>query len=299
LHLQDSLSAGLCGLRVARALDIPVVLTVHQLPWFVSAYTPALPSLRQRIEAGLWIYGTWLLQQCEAVITPSRVIADIVSAHANCRPQAISNGVDLRRFTPRPAFPGEGEALRQEYGLEPYLPIILYVGRIDADKRVDLVVRAAAQAMHTVDAQLLVVGDGRRLAAVIRLSEELGIRELSHFPGFVPATGNLPGLYRLASVFITASEIEIQSSVVLEAAATGLPVIAVWASSMPEFVEDSVTGYLVVPRDIDAMVDRLVRLLRNPDQARTMGQAGRAKMQKHSLDRSIEAHERLYRSLVL
>ncbi|NIO68330.1 MAG: glycosyltransferase, partial [Anaerolineae bacterium] len=49
----------------------------------------------------------------------------------------------------------------------------------------------------------------------------------SHFPGFVPATGDLPGLYRLASVFVTASEIETQSLVVLEAAATGLPVVAV------------------------------------------------------------------------
>lgn len=65
------------------------------------------------------------------------------------------------------------------------------------------------------------------------------------------------------------------------------------------FVEDSVIGYLVAPRDIDAMADRLVWLLRNPDQARAMGQAGRAMVERHSLDRSIEAHERLYRSLVL
>ncbi|NIO68484.1 MAG: glycosyltransferase [Anaerolineae bacterium] len=299
LHLQDSLSAGLSGLLVAQAFDIPVVLTGHALPCLVSAYAPALPGLRQGIEAGLWIYGTWLLRQCEAVITPTRVIADIVSAHANCRPQVIGNGVDLRRFTPRPASLGEGEALRQKYGLDPYLPIILYAGRIDVDKRVDLVVRAAAQAMHTVDAQLLVVGDGRRRAAVIRLSKELAIQDLSHFSGFVPATGDLPGLYRLASVFVTASEVETQGLVVLEAAATGLPIVAVRAAAIPEVVEDGVTGYLVAPRDIDAMADRLVRLLRNPDQARAMGQAGRAKMQQHSLDRSIEAHEQLYRSLVL
>jgi glycosyltransferase involved in cell wall biosynthesis len=287
LHLHDPL------------LDIPVVLTVHALPCLVSAYAPALPGLRQGIEAGLWTYANWLRRQCEAVITPSRVIADIVSAHANCRPQVISNGVDLKRFTPCPASLGEGEALRQKYSLDPHLPIILYAGRIDVDKRVDLVVRAAAQAMHTVDAQLLVVGDGRRRAAVIRLSEELGIRHLSHFPGFVPATGDLPGLYRLASVFITASEIETQSLVVLEAAATGLPVVSVRTAAAPEVMEDGVNGYLVAPRDIDAMADRLVLLLRDPVQARAMGQAGRAMVERHSLDRSIEAHEELYRSLVL
>jgi 1,2-diacylglycerol 3-alpha-glucosyltransferase len=127
----------------------------------------------------------------------------------------------------------------------------------------------------------------------------LGIRHLSHFPGFVPATGDLPGLYRLASVFITASEIETQSLVVLEAAATCLPVVAVRTAAAPEVMEDGVNGYLVAPRDIDAMADRLVLLLRDPVEARAMGQAGRAMVERHSLDRSIEAHEELYRSLVL
>ena len=55
LHLQDSLSAGLHGLLAAHALDIPAVLTAHSMPWLVSAYVPALPGLRQGIEAGLWI----------------------------------------------------------------------------------------------------------------------------------------------------------------------------------------------------------------------------------------------------
>jgi len=299
LHLQEPLNVGLCGLRIAHALGIPVVLTIHSLPWFVSAYAPALPSLRQGIETSLWSYANWLLRQCEAVVTPSHVIADIVSTHCSRRPQVISNGVDLRRFTPRPAFSGESEALRRKYGLDPELSVIIYVGRIDADKRVDLIVHAAAHAVRSVNAQLLVVGDGRRRAAMIRLSKDLGIRDLSHFPGFVPAAGDLPGLYRLASVFITASEIEIQSSVVLEAAATGLPVITIRASSMPELVEDDVTGYLITPRDIDAMADRLVSLLRNPVQARAMGQTGRAMMGEHLLDRSIEAYERLYQSLVI
>jgi glycosyltransferase involved in cell wall biosynthesis len=100
-------------------------------------------------------------------------------------------------------------------------------------------------------------------------------------------------------MFITASEVETQSLVVLEAAATGLPIVAVRAAAPPEVMEDGVNGYLVASRDIDAMADRLVLLLQNPVQARAMGQAGRAMAERHSLDRSIEAHEELYRSLVL
>jgi glycosyltransferase involved in cell wall biosynthesis len=209
----------------------------------------------------------------------------------------ISNGVDLKRFTPYPAFPGESKALRRAYALDPELPVIIYVGRIDADKQVDLVVQAAARVMHSVDTQLLIVGDGRRQAAMMRLSEKLGIRDRCHFPGFVSATGDLPGLYRLASVFVTASEVETQGLVALEAAATGLPIVAVRAAAIPEIVKDGETGYLVPPRHIDGMARRLALLLRDSVQAEAMGKAGRAIATNHSLDSSVKAHERLYQSL--
>jgi glycosyltransferase involved in cell wall biosynthesis len=235
--------------------------------------------------------------KCEALVVPSAVVAKIVSQHINRRPEVISNGVDLSCFHPRPVFPGEREALAQAYGLALHLPVILCVGRIDADKRVDVVVHAAAQAMRVTDAQLLVVGDGLRRAAMLQLCEELGIWERAHFPGFVSVDGDLPGLFRLASVFVTASEIEVQSSTALEAAATGKPIVTVRASSMSEIVQEGLTGYLVPPGDVDAMAQRLVYLLRDPRRAQAMGLAGRALAQKHSLAATIDAHEALYRSL--
>jgi glycosyltransferase involved in cell wall biosynthesis len=149
-----------------------------------------------------------------------------------------------------------------------------------------------------VDAQLLIVGDGRQRAAVERLCASLGIAGQTRFTGYVPVAGDLPGLYRLASVFVTASEVEIQSSVVMEAAAAGLPVVAVRASSMPEFVEDGRNGYLVPPRDVDALGERLAFLVDNPDHARALGRAGRALAEAHSPERTLEAHERVYRELV-
>ena len=297
VHLCCLLNMGVCGALCARALGIPAVLTIHQLPWFVTTYLTTLPGLRQGIEAVLWSYGRWLLRRCQAAVAPSHTIADMVSARGNPRPQVISNGVNLRLFTPQPAFAGEREALCEAHDLAPELPVILYVGRIDKDKQVDLVIRAAARTLRSVRAQLLVVGDGRERAAVMRLSERLGIGQLSRFPGFVTAEGDLPGLYRLAAVFVAASEVEIQSSVVLEAMASSLPVITVRASSMPELVEDGMTGHLVAPHDVEAMAGRIASLLRDPSQAKAMGQAGRGKAENHSLDSSVKAHEHLYQSL--
>ena len=299
LHLHDPTTLGLLGLRAGRKFGLPVALTLHQLPWFVLAYLPKLPPLVEPTEAWLWQYYGWWLEQVQAAIAPSATIAGIVEAHTGHRPVTITNGVDGQRFNPQPAVPGERETLLAKYGLDPALPIILYAGRIDADKQVHLVARAAARALRATPGQLLFVGDGKERPAVQRLCASLGLAAVTRFTGFVSLTGDLPGLYRLATVFCTASEVEIQSSVVLEAAASALPVVTVRASSMPEFIEDGVTGCLVPPGDVAAMADALSGLLRDPARARAMGQAALHLAQAHTSEVSVQAHEALYERLVL
>ena len=298
LHLHDPTTLGLLGLRAGHKLGLPVALTLHQLPWFVLAYLPKLPPLVEPTEAWLWRYYRWWIEHTHAVIAPSATIARIVEAETTYRPLTITNGVDGQRFNPQPAVPGEREALLAKYGLRPDLPIILYAGRIDADKQVHLVAQAAARALRAAPGQLLAVGDGKERPAVRKLCAALGIEDVSVFPGFVSLTGDLPGLYRLATVFATASEVEIQSSVVLEAAASALPVVAMRASSMPEFVEDGVTGFLTPPGDSEAMGDCLATLLRDPKRARAMGQAALRLAAQHTSEVSVAAHEALYQALV-
>jgi glycosyltransferase involved in cell wall biosynthesis len=298
LHLHDFSPVGLAGLRAVRALNVPAVLTLHLLPPTLSAYAPPLPGLRQMTDAGLWAYYEWVAQQCQAVATPTRASADIVRAHCRCDPVVLPNGVQLARFSPRPQSPDEGERLRRKYRLDPHRPVILSVGRIDVEKRMDVVVRAAAQAMRSVQAQLLVVGDGTRRAATIRLSEELRIRDHCQFPGYVSAAGDLPGLYRLAVVFVMASEMETQGLAGLEAAASGLPVIAVRATALAELVHDGLNGYLVAPGDVEAMAEQMRFLLQNPEHARKMGEAARTLAEHHSLESALAAHEQFYQSIL-
>jgi len=294
IHSHDPLVSSLASLGIMPA--VPHLLTIHQLPWFVSLFLP--PFLRSSAEWLLWTYGVWLYRRFNLLVTPSQMIADLVAHRIQSHPQPISNGVDTVRFNPTPARAGEAAALREKYGLDPQLPVILYAGRVDADKRVDRVVRAVALAMQITKAQLLIVGNGKQLNQIKHLAEQLAIRDRSHFTGFVPLTGDLPGLYRLASVFVTASEVEIQSSVVLEAAASGLPVVTVNASSMPEFVRDEVTGYLVPLGDVAAMADRIVQLLQDPVRAQAMGRAALQVAQTHSHEQSVTDHIHLYESLL-
>src|SRR5574341_2394350 len=175
LHMHDFSQASVAGLRAGRGMNLPIVLTLHALPWIVSPYIPPVPGLRRAAEGMLWTYLRRLTERCQAVVTSSPAIGEVVSQHIARRPVHLAFGVDLNRFSPHPTAHDEGSVLRRRYRLDPELPIILFVGRIDVDKRVDLIVRAAAQVMRTVKAQLLVVGDGTLREAVMRLCESLDI----------------------------------------------------------------------------------------------------------------------------
>jgi glycosyltransferase involved in cell wall biosynthesis len=297
LHTHDPLNIGVAALRASQKVNIPMILTIHQLPWFITTYLSIQPRVKNFLEGRIWQYSQWFIQQCEGLVTPSQMIAEIVETNTDFLPQVISNGVDLDLFSPLLNHQ-EAQELCKKYGLCPDHPVLLYVGRIDKDKRVDLVIRAAARVIQEIDVQLFIVGDGKQKDELIQLSHTLGIDKNCFFPGYISKHDDLPGVYRMASVFITASEIEVQSSVVLEAAASGLPVVTVRASSMPELVIDGENGYLVQPGDIDGMADRLVSLVKDPIRTKRMGHAAREKVERHSNERFIIEHEQLYKSVL-
>lgn len=297
VHLHDPLGMGLPGLSVARRLGCPVVLTLHALPSLAALYAPPLPGLARLVEAVTWRFSRAFGARCAAVVLPSAAAAAAVHARGG-RAGVIANGVDLDFFTPEPSYDGENRALREKYHLDPELPVILTVGRLDIEKRVPVVVGAAAVALRAAPAQLLVVGDGTQRAALEALARRLGIADRARFAGFVPPEGDLPGLYRLAQVFAIAAENETEGLVVVEAAISGLPVVAVRATSLPDLVDDGRTGYLVAPRDTAAMGRCLLDLVRDPARARAMGLAGRARLApSHGIETTLARYDQLYTEL--
>ena len=298
LHTHDPLNLGVAAIRAAKKFYVPSIFTIHQLPWFITTYLPISLQVKDFLENRIWQYSQWFMRQCDGLITPSQKIANIVQTHTGFIPQVISNGVDLDLFSTKIEYPNEAKELCGKYDLCPDHPVILYVGRIDPDKKVDRVIHAAAKVMQEVDANLFVVGDGKQREELINLSKSLGIDQNCRFPGFISKYDDLPGIYRMAHVFVTASEIEIQSSVVMEAAASGLPVITVQASSMSEFVIDGDSGYLVHPDDVNHMAERIITLVKDHRKSRKMGQAGRVIVEAHSNQRFLEEHVGLYEAVV-
>jgi glycosyltransferase involved in cell wall biosynthesis len=122
----------------------------------------------------------------------------------------------------------------------------------------------------------------------------LGIAGRAHFPGFISAAQGLPEIYRLASLFATASEIETQGIVLLEAAASGLPIAAVRATCIPEIVHHGVNGSLAEPGDAHGLARAMSAILGSPSRAAAMGRESLRLAREHDCRRTMDAHEQLY-----
>lgn len=298
IHTHDVLTLGVFGLVVGKRMNIPVIATLHQLPWFVSQYLPEFPGLKPSIERLLWKYGRMLNQQYQVMIVPTETISQTVVTQAGFRPFVIGNGIDIQSFNPSTEGSSKHLRIYEKYCLDPELPIILHVGRLDIDKNVEIVIRAAAEVIRLIPSQLLVVGDGECREGLMELTRQLGVSKYSHFPGFVDMGTDLPELYKISTVFSTASEIETQGLVLLEAMASGLPIVAVDATCVHEVVKHQNSGYLVPPGDDKAIAKYLIDILRNPAKGKLMGEVGRSIVQVHSSKLSVEKHEKLYSEIL-
>jgi glycosyltransferase involved in cell wall biosynthesis len=296
IHIHDVLSMGIESVYASHALNIPMIATIHQLPWFISTYLPTLPGIKPFIERNLWSYSRWLNKQCKTMVVPTPTIAREIKKMGGFSTQIISNGVDLNHFNPEPSNPLEEIVLRQKYNIEPKCSIILHVGRLDIDKNVDDVIESAAIAVQRTKAFLVVVGDGERRNKLTMLSKKLGIQNRCKFLGFIDHNKDLPGLYRMSSVFITASEIETQGIVLLEALASGLPVVAVNATCIPDVIKHKINGYLAPPNNVNLLSDYLVKIIKNPAKGDQMGAKGRIIVQSHSHEVTLDKYEELYQN---
>jgi 1,2-diacylglycerol 3-alpha-glucosyltransferase len=151
----------------------------------------------------------------------------------------VPTGVDTAHFQP-----GDRVAARRALGLPEGDPVLLYVGRLDREKSVHRVLLAFDRVASTVArARLVLVGQGKEANLLQRLAGRLSAAARVTFLG-VRAHDTLPMCYRAADLFLFASETETQGLVLAEAAACGLPAVAVGGTGCDEVVRDGETGLL-------------------------------------------------------
>ena len=120
------------------------------------------------------------------MITPTRTVATIIENQVRLNPIVIGYGLDAQTFRP-PLPPDDGADSRGKLNLPSNVPMLLHVGRLDLDKSVDKVIRAAAPAVRTTETHLFIVGGGCQKESLMRLCREMGIERKVHFHAFSEA----------------------------------------------------------------------------------------------------------------
>ena len=284
--------SGLVGMPLASEWDVPHVTSFHTMAEMKRRGRPEELEISQRdaseseIARAAASVVVWTDDEKEAVVNYCGVDSDNVSV--------IPPGVDLSRFHPM--------SQRQSRDYLGYGPgkNILFVGRLEPLKGIDNLFRAVASLENLKFITLSVVGgDGNsqektRLEALVK---KMRLNQTVHFLGPIPQE-ELPIHYNAADVCVLPSYYESFGLAALEAAACGKPVVASEVGGLPAIVNDGVTGYLVPPKRMDVIAERLCELLEDDLLRVHMGTAARIHAESLGWDSSADSLLRCFRELV-
>jgi D-inositol-3-phosphate glycosyltransferase len=278
LHANYWLS-GLAGHRLKHELELPLVSTFHTLARVKAETGDPEPQRRIDAEAEVVACSDAITASCEAEAD------DLVAHYAaeRSRIELVAPGVEHAFFSP-----GDRGGARAALGVDAEAPVLLFVGRIQPLKGVDV----AVQTLHRIvarrpDATLLVVGgasgaDGDAEVARVRgLVDDLGLTDRVRFVDPQPHH-LLSTYYRAADVVVVPSRSESFGLVALEAAACGTPVVAAAVGGLRTLVDDGRTGLLVDGRDPADHAAAVESLLADPREAAAMGRAAAERARRYT-----------------
>ena len=223
-----------------------------------------------------------------------RYLADVEGIPEE-RIRVIYNGVDAQVY--HPAAPDERVAARALLGIPATGTVLMAVGSLKPLKGMDVLLRAAAPELRTGDdVRLVLVGEGPDRAALEGLARELGVGDRAVFAGL---RDDVETMLRAADLLVLPSHTEALPTVILEAMATGLPVVATRVGGVPELVEPDRSAVLVPPGDEAALREAIHRVLVDSSLQRALGARGREIVEeKFRVEAMCKAREELFRGLV-
>lgn len=245
IHVVNPAVLGVGGIYYAKTLNIPLVASYHtHLPQYLQHY--GFGSL----EGLLWELLKLAHNQAQLNLCTSTAMVQELVNHGIERVDLWQRGVDTEMFQPHLASHQMRSRLSNG---NPDNPLLLYVGRVSAEKQIDQI-KPILEAIP--EAHLAIVGDGPHREAL----EAHFAGTQTHFVGYLQGL-ELASAFASADAFIFPSRTETLGLVLLEAMAAGCPVVAAASGGIPDIVTDGVNGYLFAPNDPDGAITATQRLL--------------------------------------
>lgn len=292
VHVHHPFLSGRLALRYCLPRNIPIVFTNHtRYDLYAQAYLPVLPEGLS--DTFLKAYLPPFCAACDLVIAPSRGMQEVLARFGVVSSvEVVPNGIDLSSFL-APVEP----ISKGELGFDDRDMVLIYTGRLGPEKNLPMLLRAFAGASKAYEnLALLIVGAGPERDNLEDRVRHMGIADRVGFTGLVPYE-QLPRYLAVADAFVTASVTEVHPYTVIEAMASGLPVLGILSPGVGDTVEDGVSGLLASQDDLAEFTAKMVRLVTQPECRTEMGRQARSAAKNYDIQRTspllLDRYQRL------
>ncbi len=295
VHVQTPIGIGRAAVSCAKKMNIPLVATNHAMPENLVDNLRLLAPFSRPINYILKEIGARFYNNADFVTLPTEAAITMLKGDSFHAPyMAISNGIDLKRFSPG-SVPDD---FYDRFDVPRGKKIILYVGRHDAEKHISVLIHATKDLLQKRDdIHLVLVGKGTDMENLQNLIERLDLEDHVTMAGFVEDE-DLPTFHRLADVFAMPSPVELQCLAMLESMATGSAVVAVNVGALYELCQDGRNGYLYDLDDHEEMAEKLATILGDDKLRAKMSKESLAIAKTHELSHTIAQFVTLYKHVI-
>jgi glycosyltransferase involved in cell wall biosynthesis len=282
IHVVNPAVLGLAGVFYAKTYNIPLMASYHtHLPEYLQHYGLGM------LEGVLWELLKNVHNQARLNLCTSTAMMEALSSHGIERVDLWQRGVDTETFHPSLASREMRDRLTQGHA---EAPLLLYVGRLGAEKEVD---RIKPVLESIPGARLALVGDGPNRVNLEKHFEGSN----TYFVGYLKGK-ELGAAYASADAFIFPSRTETLGLVLLEAMAAGCPVVAANSGGIPDIVTDGANGFLFDPQDDQGAIAATHRLLADPAERETLRQNARAEAERWGWTAATQQLQRYYAKVI-
>lgn len=285
LHINSHIVIGRFAVRAAKQMNLKLVATNHVMPENLLKYFLLPKFLYKTAMKIFWADSGRILRKMDKVTTPTRRAANLLEQAAGVTDVlAISCGIEASRFANNTPTSNQN-------------PIFLFLGRLDDEKRIHVLIQALAKLTEFPKARVELVGDGGEREHLKQLAVKLGVQDRVSFLGHIK-DADLPAAYERCTAFVMPSIAELQSIATMEAMASGRPVIAADAMALPHLVHDGDNGYLFPADDVNALADRMRRILvADEAELQRLSENSLHLIKSHDIQTTLTIFENLYQGL--
>jgi 1,2-diacylglycerol 3-alpha-glucosyltransferase len=292
IHAQTPFIMGMYSLFFSKSNRIPIVGSFHTLftnRSVIKEYTTDSKILVKLLTKYAWPYARFFYSKCDQVISPSGTIKSVLERHSIGNINTVPNGIDLNRFNSKV----DGGEIRKSLVSNEKQRLVLYVGRLSKEKRIDTLLRAA-RLLKGKNMTFVIGGTGPAAPLYQKMAQNMHLDNVK-FTGFI-SDSDLPKYYAACDLFCLPSTFDTQGIVSIEAMACNKPVVGANYLALKELIKNGKNGEKFTPLDSHSCAQKIEKVLNHIDSYNEMLSTAKQYSISHTTDLLLDVYKKAIES---